>query len=140
METKFKVEDKVYWVDKSFNKKEGAVNSIEDEFIMVIDDKKKLHTFYLDGKYNDSDVTPRLSFTPYEIEFKGFSQERPLPNIEVDTVVYVRNGKTDLWDMRYFSHFENDEMVTFINQENSTVTGKLHNWKYWSLENPLISK
>jgi len=86
------------------------------------------------------DLLPTISFTPYDLVNGGFSQERPLPDIEVDTLVYVRCMGGD-WRMRYFSHFgEGGKMYCFDWQQKSTETRYESCWEEWSLTNPLEEK
>lgn len=89
-----------------------------------------------DARYHSE---PVLSFTPYDLVNGGFSQERPLPNIEVDTLVYVRSGGN--WEMRFFSHFGEDGVIRCFDwQQKSTETDSLMDWPEWSLTNPLEEK
>lgn len=82
---------------------------------------------------------PTLSFTPYDLVNGGFSQERPLPDIEVDTLVYVRDSVE--WFMRYFSHFNKDgDACCFHGQQKSTDTELTLTWAEWSLTKPLEEK
>ena len=82
---------------------------------------------------------PTLSLTPYDLVNGGFSQDRPLPDIEVDTLVYVSGGL--MWKMRYFSHFDNDRRIhCFDSQKKSTESNITIIWDNWSLTNPLEEK
>ena len=83
---------------------------------------------------------PTLSLTPYDLVNGGFSQDRPLPDIEVDTLVYVRYAGGE-WRMRFFSHFGGDGVILcFDRQQKSTETGVEGSWEEWSLTNPLEEK
>lgn len=83
---------------------------------------------------------PTLSFTPYDLVNGGFSQGRPLPDIEVDTLVYVRFAGGE-WRMRYFSQFREDGYIRCFNdQQKSTDTSLTALWDEWSLTNPLEEK
>src|SRR5690606_26145942 len=73
------------------------------------------------------DHPPTLSFTPYDLVNGGFSQERPLPDIEVDTLVYVRDDED--WKMRYFSHFGKDgKIYCFTGQRKSSYAALTLTW------------
>lgn len=91
-----------------------------------------------EGFLTKSDKYPTLSFTEYNLTNGGFSQVRPQPTIEKDTVIYVRNAGGS-WEMRYFSHFTTDGyVVCFEHQKKSTETGRVLLWEEYSLTNPLI--
>lgn len=93
--------------------------------------------FTSDGRHTVDEPTS-LSFTPYDLVNGGFSQERPLPDIEVDTLVYVRDGMGDAWQMRYFSHFNNAGIIKcFKYQKRSIETEDTIIWAEYSLTNPL---
>jgi len=96
-------------------------------------------TYTSEGFLNKSDKYPTLSFTEYDLVNGGFSQIRPQLQIEVDTLVYVRNVGDGVWYMRYFSHFTSDGSVACYSlQKKSTETDILEGWTVYSLENPLI--
>ena len=132
----FKVGDTVYhW---QYGK--GEVENIyEDNNYVVVDfDGGAVH-FTKDGRQLGSHF-PTLSFTPYDLVNGGFSQERPLPDIEVDTLVYVRFAGGE-WRMRYFSHFSGNGCIRCFNdQKKSTDTKFFSIWDEWSLTNPLEEK
>lgn len=133
----FKVGDTVYhW---QYGK--GEVESIpeRDNYIVVEFGGGAVY-FTIDGRQLGSHF-PTLSFTPYDIVNGGFSQERPLPDIEVDTLVYVRGKIIEEWKMRFFSHFNEDgDIYCFDWQQKSTDTKLTTTWPEWSLTNPLEEK
>jgi hypothetical protein len=151
METIFKKGDTVYFseINKACIKK-GIIYEIieESQYPIKVDFEDKRRSFTLDGKLIRDDRIETLSFTPYTIELKGFSQERPTLKIEKGTLVYVRNilnhtvgdqtyvGTTN-WAMRYFSHFENGKIFCFEKQNKSDVKDKTVIWDEFSLVNPL---
>ena len=91
--------------------------------------------FTLEGTLFIMDINPTLSFTEYTLE--GFSQERPNPYIAVDTLLWVRDE--DVWNLRYFSHFDKNGCATCFNvQKKSTETKDTQVWPEYSLTNPLI--
>ena len=143
MKTVFKLNDRVFWNRFGW----GTIISIdleeEDYPIEVRFDHFDGYdyAFTFEGKYLTCDLEPSLSFTEYNLVTGGFSQVRPLPKLEVDTLVYVRFSKNDSssWVMRYFSHFEEDGSITcFSNQRKSVdFNGQLATFKLYSLTNPL---
>ena len=56
-------------------------------------------TFMLDGRFIN-DEQPTLSFTPYDLVKRGFSQARPNPELKEGQMVWVKNG---YWDYGIFS-------------------------------------
>src|SRR5690554_1833175 len=109
----FKVGDTVYHWEYG----KGVVSIIDDDVVypMVVSFEKNEIIFTRNGALEHGG-TPLLSFTPYDLVNGGFSQERPLPDIEVDTLVYVRD-KGIGWHMRYFSHFDEEGIIQcFENQ------------------------
>src|SRR5690606_11112146 len=97
----FKVGDTVYHYDYG----KGAVMNIYENnpYPVIVRFNGEEESFKKDGRQLWHHP-PTLSFTPYDLVNGGFSQERPLPEIELDTLVYVRCMGGD-WRMRYFSHF-----------------------------------
>jgi|694.fasta_scaffold43251_6 hypothetical protein len=77
--TKFKVGDVVY-DSVNYPKQKGKITYIDydDTYPIYIEFNGGYNNSYtLDGKYIENDSCSVLSFTPYEVEFKGFTQERP---------------------------------------------------------------
>ena len=79
----------------------------------------------------------QLSFTQFDLVHGGFSHERPLPKIEVDQLIYVKQGDNYLWEMRHFSHFKGNECYCFKGQMTSKETKNKQLWNEYSIENPL---
>lgn len=131
----FKVGDTVYHWEYG----KGVVSIIDDDVVypMVVSFEKNEIIFTRNGALKPGG-TPLLSFTPYDFIKGGFSQERPLPDIEVDTLVYVKNGSE--WIMRYFSHFEDGYIFCFIGQGKRDDTRYSTPFIEWSLTNPLEEK
>lgn len=73
-----------------------------------------------------------ISFTEYTLQ--GFSQERPKPEIKDGQLIYVRHEDHTEWLMRFFSHFDGDDVRYFLGQQK---TGKTQVAKQYSLTNPL---
>ena len=130
----FKVGDTVYHYEYG----KGMVVRLEEDahYPVRVDFDGVLKSFTKDGRQIVC-CFPTLSFTPYDLVNGGFSQERPLPDIEVDTLVYVRCAGGD-WRMRYFSRFSEDGYIRCFNdQKKSTDSAPTVTWDEWSLINPL---
>lgn len=62
-----------------------------------------------------------------------------IPEIEVDTLVYVNDGNE--WIIRYFAHFgSRGEVYCFRHQKKSNETTLKDSYVDWSLANPLEEK
>lgn len=130
----FKKGDTVYCV--LFGKGEVIYYNAELEYPIWVDYPSGKQQYSVDGRYSHL-FSPTLSHTPYTLE--GFSQREPLPIIEVDTLVYVRDSDSHNWGMRYFSHFDEDGyMVCFSDQNKSTSPNNPKRWNMYSLTNPLV--
>lgn len=130
MKTVFKKGMTVYWGELK-----GEVLEIENESIYPVGVRfeNNMHAvFTIDGRTKDG-LPVVLSLTPYTLN--GFSQE---PQIEKDTLVYVRNKEIDQWEMRYYSHFENGIHYCFCGQKKSKETDYSYAWKFLETENPLL--
>lgn len=67
-----------------------------------------------DGRYYDSDVLPSLFVD--DGKFQWPEQSQPLPQLEVDTKVWVKYNDNDCWKPRHFSNWGNDgKMYVFVN-------------------------
>lgn len=136
MKTIFKVNDKVYCYRFGWGKIISNDSCNNDPYPIFVQFKDSLEIFTKDGSFRENEP-PSLSFTEYNLVTGGFSQERPLPNIKVDTLVYVRSG--EFWSMRYFSHWEGSKIACFNNQKTSktALDGETISWRNYSLTNPL---
>lgn len=136
-ETIFKVGDTVY-DSLIFPGLKGEIISKDNIYIRIQFEHESVKRIYgLDGR-SLSVGLPTLSFSSYEVNIEGFSQERPLPEITIDTPVFVKHRIDDFWVLRRFSHFENATCYCFINEKSSKETSHIEFWNYWSLENPLL--
>lgn len=127
METVFKVGDRVYHHEYSW----GEI--IHNTGLAV----KFSHSSNPYSLIGCPSLTLALSFTEYDLVNGGFSQERPLPKIEVDTLMYVRDSSHEPWFMRYFSHFNGKDCYCFDSQRKSSEETETTHWLYYSLTNPL---
>lgn len=132
----FKVGDTVY----HWKHGKGVVKSIDKEILFpILVDFKSWEIIFTPNGALEPGGTPLLSFTPYDFINGGFSQERPLPDIEVDTLVYVKDGNECV--MRYFAHFgSRGEVYCFIHQKKSNETTLKDSYVDWSLTNHLEEK
>lgn len=132
----FKVGDVVYHLIYGVGKVIEIVSS--RKYPVVVRFNRTEDLFTEDGRHF-SDRPKMLSFTPYDLVNGGFSQERPLPDIEVDTLVYVKDGNECV--MRYFAHFgSRGEVYCFRHQKKSNETTLKDFYFEWSLTNPLEEK
>jgi len=88
--------------------------------------------------FSEKRAKTALSFTPFTIELKGFTSERPQPVIEKDTLVWVRDEEETGWRKRHYSHTENEYHRCFVEGKNSGETNVTYPWDELSLTNPLI--
>ena len=91
MQTKFKVGDKVY-DSLNFPNQEFIVSQIDmlnlERYVIFIANEHNKNCYTHDGRYLPNQQ-PSLSLTPYEVEFKGFTQERPKVLTDEMKVCYV---------------------------------------------------
>lgn len=125
---------------------EGKIKSIDKnhERLQVCVKFDEHGTFYykVKGQLGHDPITspPRLSLTPYDLVNGGatFPTFKPeLPEIEKGALVCVRYGSSVNWEIRFFSHFENEKMHCFYNQKKEGDTSP---WNEYSLTNPLINE
>lgn len=140
--TIFKVGDEVYYHNNNSGLIKGKVTNIIGSWenishpIVVNFENGRQGNFDEIGRIYGESI-PTLSFAPYDFVNGGFTQEMPLPKIEVDTLVYVKFHAYDNWCMRFFSHFKNGKMYVFRDQLKSTETEEEIEVLEWSLTNPL---
>lgn len=137
MKTIFKVGDKVYDFRYGWGQ---VIETDSTEYIgfpIIVEYNYDKECFTIDGKYNLNDPLPTLSFTKYDFVNGGFSQMRPVPKIERNTLVYVRN-EGNLWKIAFFSHFHTNGLpCCFIGQKKSHETIETDCFDEISLTNPL---
>jgi hypothetical protein len=63
---------------------------------------------------------------------------KPLPIIEIpkDTLVWVKDFESRLWNQRFYSHFENGKHYCFIEQKKSSETKDVLFWEIVTDKNP----
>ena len=129
-ENPFRVGDTVYtiWNDFSVAVSEAADVVQVNEHYCVIQH----------GNCRCSQPFTTLSFTPFNVFTGGFSHDRPLPDIEIDTPVYVRGINKRLWELRRFGKWKDGRIYCWDRQLKSTdEDAELFLWAEWSLTNPL---
>lgn len=137
-ESIFKGGDKVYC---GIHQKWGVVDMIsrDDTYPIVVNFGDDGNDTYTPDGRRVVDYPPSLSFTECDFVNGGFSQVRPLPKIEKDTLVYIKtNGQ---WLMRYFAGFTKEGYVEVYEGQATSANAKytLH-YREWSLTNPLEQK
>lgn len=91
----------------------------------------------------DDNAMSTLSQTPYDFIKGGFTLKPKVivPKIEKGTLVYIKFHSYNLWDMRYFSHFDKDgNMYVFNNQLKEAEIKNTSKVTVYSLTNPLEEK
>lgn len=136
MNSVFKAGDRVYDIVYGWGKVELIDCNVINRPVKVKFDKSgNTYMFTEEGRHSLSDPYPTLSFTQYDLVNGGFSQVRQIPK---DTLVYVRQHQSYLWEIRYFSHFtKSGQCAAFTSQKTSSETNITNLWKYYSFENPL---
>lgn len=81
------------------------------------------------GLLNFNDLNPTLFWDEVKVEIP----EKPLPQLEVDTKVWVWIGKEVNKIKRHFSHFENGELHTFDHGKTSWTGETTTAWNNWEL-------
>lgn len=63
---------------------------------------------------------------------------KPIPEKEIakDTLVWVKNHESSLWQQRFYSHFENGKHYCFIEQKKSSETKDVVFWEIVTDKNP----
>ena len=137
-ESIFKVGDRVYC---GIIKRWGVVEEInyEDLIWRVLINFGDFKYYYTNSGSMALGYAPSLSFTEYDFVNGGFSQVRPLPKIEKDTLVYIKtNGQ---WLMRYFAGFTKEGYAEVYEGQATSANAKYTLlYREWSLTNPLESK
>lgn len=141
----FRVGDTVYYLHPIIGLLTLSIISISEYntySITTEDSDGKKYTFTKNGQYTING-TLVLSHTPYNLINGGFSQrmKKVLPDIPVDTLVYVRRDRDKaMWLPMFFAEWKDGIMSCWDNQVKSNETNKTQEWKIWSLTNPLESK
>ncbi len=70
-------------------------------------------------------IPPLFSMTPYTMQnFTPLNTEI----FEKGQLVFVKNDKDDLWEARFYSHFEDGKHYCFVNQKKESETNIC--WKF----------
>ncbi len=120
MNTIFQENDSVH----DFDHGKGVIFSIEGGKVIVYFEEYK-------WSFSIREANLRLSFTPYDLINGGFSQERPKPEIEKGTVIYVKDEDDSFWRVARFVRMLDDGVRV------SSEVGSHVDFSYYSLENPL---
>lgn len=121
--------------DKVFDIRFGWGEVIDDygyDFPILVQFEGVEEKYTLEGRLFEGEIA-MLSFKEYSLE--GFSQERPLPDLNKGDLVYVKTccGQWH-WIMRFFSHYGDDgRAYVFTRQEKEGITMPVEEF---SIENP----
>ena len=88
-------------------------------------------SFTTEGKENTNDKYPTLFWNEFEIPNEAFIKQ--LPKLEVDTLVWVWNNDKKYKILRFFSHFDNGDIYTFIDGRDSSCKLNPVKWNNWEL-------
>lgn len=135
IETVFKVGDRVYegvrfqdW---------GTVEEIIEGYdfpVGVLFDSEIRGCFTSDGRYRLDDLQT-LSFTEYDLEKGGFSQERPEILPERGDIVWVRNDKDGKWRIAHFVQKIQDIAYPFECSDYANLVDR-DTYKFMTTKNP----
>jgi len=126
-----KIDDSVWDSRHGWGKVVGVFRSnlLPLKVLFGLDGETKQRSYRFDGRFKDTDVSPRLFWNSFIIPVKAFI--KPLPKLKVDTKVIVWNKDKTNKRNRYFSHFnQNGKIVCF--QYGATSWSHYNNNKdYW---------
>ena len=88
---------------------------------------RRIYTLW--GLLHINDLNPTLFWDEVKVEIP----EKPLPQLEVDTKVWVWSGKEGNKIKRHFSHFENGKLHTFVHGKTSWTGETTTAWNNWEL-------
>ena len=132
-----KVGDKVWSIRHGWVKILNVHHS-ESYPILINKGKEEIDTlsFTINGKLNGSDLYPILFWNEFEIPEIAF--RKPIPKLEVDTLVWVWDKCESLKFLRFFSHFdEYGSIYTFDDGRDSSYNlDATTDWNYWELYEP----
>ena len=108
--------------------------------IETIDSSGLTSSFSIGGKKNRGDLNPILFWNKFEIPDEAF--EKPLPKLEIDTLVWVWDDYKDEKVLRFFSHFDEcGSIYTFDDGRDSSYNPNYNpdittSWNNWELYEP----
>lgn len=122
-----KVGDKVWCMKSGW----GKISRIDDRNypIAVSFPNDEFKTYTLGGFYDNDDITQSLFWDEIVIE----APPKPLPDLQVDTKVYVWSNADGLKLKRHFSHFKNGNCHTFSGGLSSWTGESTTSWDNWEL-------
>lgn len=127
----FREKDEVYHFVEGHGKIVEVSDDVDDNHpIGVLFDNDKMggvkYFTRLGQKFAHEPAT--LSFTPYNMEKGGLSHKRPPTKIPRNTLVFVRNEPSEMWQARFFSHFNADNRPVCFNDQKKDNDGKATIW------------
>lgn len=138
----FQIGDEV-WDAVIFPGVSGEVVELERSGVEVLRVRVKIPLtpepipYHPDGRYILKNIhfsVPTLSHTKYDLIRGGFSQRMKLPEIPKGTLIYVRDSDSQMWTMRFFSHWDGSTPYCFLDQDKRKIG--ISSWLQWRLTNP----
>jgi hypothetical protein len=135
--TKFKVGDEAWDSVNYPNQKAIVIEIIDGELypIHVIFNNISDDWYTINGCINNGNIISTLSLTPYEVEFKGFTQDRPKVLTDEMKVYYV--GKKIEYNGSIFLILQQDKESVYIlldGKQEVIMIDDITNGKYRIIE------
>lgn len=102
----------------------------------IPDDKHIKRSYTLQGKAREKDLHPSIFWQPIPIPDEAYV--KPLPKLEVDTLVWVwDNHRHTNKRIRFFKGFtEKGSAVTYCDGQTSKTMNEISAWDNWELYEP----
>jgi hypothetical protein len=109
-------------------------NPTRDDYPIGVDyDNGSTGAYTKDGRLWKSH-RPSLWFNEFEVVIPEKAYHSPLPDLEVDTPVLVRDYEQQGWKRQHFSHFKNGKICTFCDGHTKwSYFGGTKSWDQWKL-------
>ena len=135
--SKAKVGDRVWDIQYDWGVITDIDKSVGISFpISIYFYNKEKKTFDIEGRIKPK-VNPTLFWNEFETPSEAFI--KPLLKLEVDTLVWVWNDDKKYKVLRFFSHFDNGDIYTFIDGRDSNYNLKTTvSWNEWELYEPKV--
>ena len=82
---------------------------ILDPYIIKAEFDEEVAYYDADGYHYVNDINPTLFWNEFEIPEEAF--EKPLPKLEIDTKVLVKNDGDEKWNKRFFAGWTTDGRI-----------------------------
>ena len=131
-----KVGDRVWDIRFGWGKIIEVDKDILDPYAIKVKFDNEEMTYYdADGYYNVNDINPTLFWNEFEIPEEVF--KRPLPKLEIDTKVLVKNNGDEKWNKKHFAGWTDDGRIKcwFGGCTSWSTYGKKYHtiWNFWKL-------